>query len=81
MIHVGASNADAVIALLGISFLSFLTATAFRLWPEKILTWAEGIDGSLMLLSEAAHRALIAFCARALTCLSFVALVAAAFLA
>jgi hypothetical protein len=81
MIEVAAAaDVGTVVALVTISFVSFLCGTVFRLWPEKIQEYAELLDGSLLFLAPARHRAVIARCSLALLAASAVSLLAATFL-
>ncbi|HEY8519779.1 MAG TPA: hypothetical protein VIN61_06855 [Gammaproteobacteria bacterium] len=67
-----------VIALVAISFFSFVTGTVMRKWPEKVQEHAGNIDPLLSLLSPRVHRAMIEVCGVALVTLSMVALLAIA---
>jgi hypothetical protein len=81
MIELAASSGFAPAAgLVAISFLSFLAGLVCRKWPDKVQDVAESLDGSLLLLSPRAHRALIRVCGSTLSMMSFGALLAAALL-
>lgn len=80
MIELGSAHAPTA-ALIAISFISFLAGQVFRKWPDKVQDIAESLDGSLLLLSPEAHRALIRICGTALSMMSFGALLAAALVA
>jgi hypothetical protein len=68
-----------VTVLLIVSFLSMLTGLALRKWPERVRSRLEDIDGSSLLLTPQAYRALTKGAGTGLLYLSFVALLAMAF--
>ncbi|HEX6997409.1 MAG TPA: hypothetical protein VF322_04640 [Gammaproteobacteria bacterium] len=67
-----------VMALVAISFFSFVTGTVMRKWPDKVQEHAVSVDPLLSMLSPRVHRALIEACGVALVSLSVVALLAIA---
>lgn len=69
--------ASAVVFLLIVSFLCFLSGAALRRWPDKVQAYVERVDGSLWFVTAATHRALILATGFALTALSLIALIAA----
>lgn len=78
MIEFGPSpDAGAAIALIAISFFSFLAGFALRKWPEKVQQYAEDIDGSFLLFTPQTHKLVIEAAAVAFWVLSLAALVAA----
>jgi hypothetical protein len=70
---------SAVVLLFMLSFFCFLGGAALRRWPGKVQGYMERVDGSLLFVSGATHRALIYATSFALTGLSIIALVAARF--
>jgi len=81
MFELGASSGLVpMVGLMTISFLSFMAGLMFRKWPDRIQEIAAALDGSLLLLSAEAHRALIRVCGTTLSVLSFGTLLAAALL-
>jgi hypothetical protein len=78
MIEIASADIGSIVALVVVSFLSYVTGVVFRKWPEKVQQYAENIDGSAAFLSPEKHRAIIGNCGVALIVISFVALVAAA---
>jgi hypothetical protein len=69
---------SAVVLLLMVSFFCFIGGAALRRWPGKVQNYMDRVDGSLLFVSGATHRALIYATSFALTALSIIALVAAA---
>jgi hypothetical protein len=72
------SGLGTAVALIAISFLSFLGGTILRKWPDKVQRFAEHFDGWMLFMAPAAYRASIVACGHVLTVISFVALTAAA---
>lgn len=66
-----------VVILLLVSFGAYVIGVTFRKWPEKVQRFAEDIDGSVWMISPAAHRALIQVSSHVLIAASIVALCAA----
>jgi hypothetical protein len=71
----------AVIFLLTVSFLCFISGAVLRRWPAEVQAYMEQVDGSLWFVSAATHRALILATGIALTALSLLALVVAPLIA
>jgi hypothetical protein len=81
MVEVGGSpDIGAVVALVVISFCSYVAGVVFRKWPDKVQAYTESLDGSAWFLGADAHRALIDRSGLALMALSFAALLAAGYL-
>lgn len=80
MLEIGASaDVGTVVALLVVSFVSYIAGVVFRKWPEKVQEYAAELDGSAWLLAPETQRAIIGNCGRALIAISFIALVVAGF--
>jgi hypothetical protein len=78
MVELGASaDVGSIVALVIVSFLSYVAGTVFRKWPEKVMEYAEEIDGSSWFIAPETQRVIIGNCGRALIVMSFVALIAA----
>ena len=77
MVVAATAPSAAVLFLLVVSFLCFMSGAALRRWPEQIQAYMERVDGSLWFVSAATHRALILATGFALTALSLLALVVA----
>ena len=81
MLELGAHyDIGTVVALVAVSFFSFVAGVVFRKWPDKVQEYAESIDGLALFMSPETHRALIQFCGVALVAMSFAALLVATFL-
>jgi hypothetical protein len=78
MIDLGiAPEGGAVVALVTVSFVSFVAGLIFRKWPDKVQAYTEDIDGFAWLVTPETHRAMIAQCGGVLVAVSFAALLAA----
>lgn len=77
MVVAATAPASAVVFLLVLSFLCFMSGAALRRWPDKVQAYIERVDGSLWFVSAATHRALIQATSFALTSLSMLAVVVA----
>ena len=77
MVVAATAPASAVVFLLVLSFLCFMSGAALRRWPDKVQAYVERVDGSLWFVTAGTHRALIQATSVALTTLSLLALVAA----
>jgi hypothetical protein len=69
--------ASAVVFLLVLSFLCFMSGAALRRWPDRVQAYIERVDGSMWFVTPETHRALIHATGFALTTLSLLALIAA----
>lgn len=79
MWEMGASAEPAAAATLVIlSFVCFIAGAVFRRWPDKVREVFETVDGSIFIMTEETHRALITTSGWVLTLLSVTALLAAA---
>ena len=72
-----AADVGSIVALVVVSFLSYVAGLALRKWPEKVQQYAEDLDGSSLFVTPETQRAIIDNCGRALIAMSFVALIAA----
>ena len=73
------AQASAVVLLFVLSFFCFMGGAALRRWPDKVQAYMDRVDGSLLFMSAATHRALIHATSVALTGLSMLALIVARF--
>jgi hypothetical protein len=79
MVEIGASaDVGAIVALVVVSFLSYVAGVVFRKWPDKVQEYAQDIDGSTLFMAPETQRAIIGNCGLALIVMSFVGLIAAA---
>jgi hypothetical protein len=81
MVVAATAPASAVLFLFALSFLCFISGAALRRWPDRVQAYMERVDGSMLLVTPATHRALIYATGVALTALSVLALVAARLIA
>jgi hypothetical protein len=78
MLDFGASpDVGAIVALIVVSFFSYIAGVVFRKWPEKVQEYAEELDGSSWFIAPEIQLTIIGNCGRALIAISFLALVAA----
>ena len=77
MIEFGASSDFNAVALVAVSFVSFLAGYVLRKWPDKVQQYAEDIDGSFVLFTPETHKLVMDAAGIALWVLSLVALVVA----
>jgi hypothetical protein len=77
MVVAATASQSAVLFLLVLSFLCFMSGAALRRWPDRIQAYVERVDGSLWFVSAATHRALIFATGIVLTGLSVLAVVVA----
>ena len=77
MVVAATASQSAVLFLLVLSFLCFMSGAALRRWPDRIQAYVERVDGSLWFVSAATHRALIFATGIVLTGLSGLAVVVA----
>ena len=75
-----APDIGAVVALVAVSFVSFVGGLIFRKWPEKVQAYTEDMDGFAWLITPEANREMIAQCGGVLVVVSFAALFAAAWM-
>jgi hypothetical protein len=68
---------SAMVLLFVLSFFCFIGGGALRRWPDKVQAYMDRVDGSLLFMSAATHRALIYATSFALTGVSVIALIAA----
>jgi hypothetical protein len=76
-----ATASSAVLFLLTLSFVCFMSGAALRRWPDRVQAYMDRVDGSLWFVSPTTHRALIYATGAALTALSALAVVAAGLVA
>ncbi len=81
MVVTATASQSAVLFLLVLSFLCFMSGAAIRRWPDRIQAYLEQVDGSLWFVSAGTHRALLLATSFALTTLSLLALVVARLIA
>ncbi len=81
MVVAATASQSAVLFLLVLSFLCFMSGAALRRWPDRIQAYVERVDGSLWFVSAATHRALIFATGIVLTGLSVLAVVVARLIA
>jgi hypothetical protein len=81
MVVAATAQPYAVAFLFALSFSCCMAGAALRRWPDEVKAYMDRMDGSLLFVSPATHRALIQAVGVTLTGLSLVALVAAAFIA
>jgi hypothetical protein len=77
MVIAATAAPTAVLFLCVLSFLCFMLGAALRRWPDRVQAYMDRVDGSMLFVSSAAHRALIYSTGVALTVLSVLALLAA----
>lgn len=81
MVVAATAPASAVVFLFVLSLLCFVSGAALRRWPDRVQAYMDRIDGSMLFVTAATHRALIYATGVALTGLSLLALVAARLIA
>lgn len=72
-----AADIGSIVALVIVSFFSYVAGVVFRKWPEKVQQYAEELDGSSLFVAPETQRVIIANCGRLLIAISFLALIVA----